>query len=74
MRPKLAGKPAHDEPVGFHILIYGIPELEKTFRSTAYVTLGIQELALMLMLVCTVDPNETVCFALGVGKPDEEST
>jgi len=37
-----------------------------------YATLGIQEFALVLLLVCIVDPNDTTGFALGIGKLDAE--
>jgi len=74
MTPKLTGKPVHEQLVGSHILIYDIHDLEKTFCSTMYLTLGIEGLALMLLLVRTVDSNETVGFALGVGKLDAECT
>ena len=33
-----------------------------------YATLSIQGFTLMLLLVCTVDPNETVGFELRLGK------
>ena len=35
-------------------------------------TLGIQELALVLLLVCIIDPKDTIGFALGVDKLDAE--
>ena len=72
--PKLTGKPIKDELVGAHILVCGVRDLGKTFRGTMYATLGIQGFTLMLLLVCTVNSNETISFALGVSKLDEKCT
>ena len=74
MTQKLTRKPVHDQLVGSHILVYSICDLEKTSRSTMYVTLGIQGFTLMLLLVRTVDSNETICFALGISELDAECT
>ena len=38
--PKLTGKPVEDELVGHHVVVRGIRELEETFRSALYATLG----------------------------------
>ena len=70
--PKLTSKPVEDKLVGSHILAYGIHDLEKTLCSTLDVTLGIQGFTLMLLLICVVNPNETIGFALRVGKLDAE--
>jgi len=37
-----------------------------------YATLGIQGFALMLLLMCMVDLNDTIGFALSVGELDAE--
>jgi hypothetical protein len=37
-----------------------------------YAALSEQEFALMLLSVCTVDPDETLGFVLGFGKLDAE--
>jgi len=74
MRPKLTGKPTHDQLVVSHILVYIVRDPEKTFRSSVYATLGIQGFASVFLLMRMVDSNETISFALGVGKLDEEHT
>lgn len=43
---------SQDKPVGSHILVYGIHDLETTFCSTLYATLGIQASTLMFLLIC----------------------
>ena len=67
MTPKLTNNEFGDYLVGSksHIFVYDVRQLEKTFRSTLYATLGIQGGALMLLLVRMIDP-------LGVGKLDTE--
>jgi len=47
--------------------VYGVRQLEKTFRSTLYATLTIQGFALTHLLECMV---ETFGFALSVDKLD----
>ena len=69
MTPKLTGKPVKDELVASHILVQGIRNLEKRLCSITYATLSIQGFTLMLLLVCTVDPNE---FVLGLSQLDAE--
>ena len=72
MTLKLTSKPVKDELVVSHLLVYGVHDLEKTFRSSLCATLGIQRFALVLLLVSTVDPDETAGFALRVSKLDME--
>ena len=65
--PKLTGKPVRDKPVASDIRVYGVRNLEKRLCSIMYTTLSEQGFALMLLLVCTVGPDE---FVLGLGKLD----
>ena len=62
--PKLTGKPFKDELVASHILVYGTLNLAQRFCSIIYATLSIQRFALIHLLVCTVDPDETISFLL----------
>ena len=62
--PKLTGKPFKDELVASHILVYGTLNLAQRLCSIIYATLSIQGFPLMYLLVCTVDPDETIGFVL----------
>ena len=70
--PQLTGKPVRDKLVASDIRVYGIRDLEKRLCSIIYATLSIQGFTLVLLLVCMVDPNETVGRELRLGKLDAE--
>ncbi|KAH0834281.1 hypothetical protein J3R83DRAFT_11649 [Lanmaoa asiatica] len=63
--PKRTGKPAHYELVGSDFLADG--DFEKRDRSINYAALGVQSFALVFLLVCTKDLDETISSALGIG-------
>ena len=62
--PKLTGKPFKDELVASRILVYGTLNLAQRLCSIIYATMTIQRFALMHLLLCTVDPDETIGFFL----------
>ena len=67
--PKLTGKPVRDKPLASDIRVYGVRDLEKRLCSIIYATLCIEGFTSMLLLVCTVDPDE---FVVGLNKLDAE--